>query len=85
MISFSLIQNKSQLNTYLELIKDSSLIAIDTEFKRINSYYPELCLIQIATGNHLECIDVLAIKDLEPLFEKIYEFCAISGAFRTIW
>ena len=73
MISFSLIQNKSQLNTYLELIKDSSLIAIDTEFKRINSYYPELCLIQIATGNHLECIDVLAIKDLEPLFEKIYE------------
>ena len=68
-----MIKNESQLNTYLELIKNSSLIGIDTEFKRIDSYYPELCLIQIATGEHLECIDVLAIKDLEPLFKKLYD------------
>jgi ribonuclease D len=73
-----LITSESQLNKYLQSIQNDSLLAIDTEFKRINSYYPELCLIQIAVGDRLECIDVLAIKNLEPLFEKLYDR-------QTIW
>jgi len=73
-----LITNESQLHKYLKSIQNDSLLAIDTEFKRIDSYYPELCLIQIAAGNYLECIDVLAIKNLEPLFEKLYDR-------KTIW
>jgi len=67
-----LITSESQLNNYLQSIQNDSLLAIDTEFRRIDSYFPELCLIQIAAGNYLECIDVLAIKNLEPLFEKLY-------------
>jgi len=73
-----LITSESQLNKYLQSIQNDSLLAIDTEFRRIDSYFPELCLIQIATGNYLECIDVLAIKNLEPLFEKLYDG-------KTIW
>ena len=73
-----MITSESQLNKYLQSIQNDSLLAIDTEFKRINSYYPELCLIQIAVGDRLECIDVLAIKNLEPLFEKLYDR-------QTIW
>jgi len=73
-----LIESKSQLNKYLHSIQNDTLLAIDTEFRRIDSYFPELCLIQIAAGNHLECIDVLAIKNLEPLFEKLYDS-------ETIW
>jgi len=73
-----LIESESQLNKYLQSIQNDSLLAIDTEFKRIDSYFPELCLIQIAAGNYLECIDVLAIKNLEPLFEKLYDS-------ETIW
>jgi len=68
-----LITSESQLNEYLQSIQNDSLLAIDTEFKRINSYYPELCLIQLAVGDHLECIDVLVIKNLEPLFKKLYD------------
>jgi ribonuclease D len=34
---------------------------------------PELCLVQIASKNHLECIDVLSINNLEPLFDKLYD------------
>jgi len=68
-----LISTSQQLENYLKVIKDESKLAIDTEFKRIDTYYPELCLIQIATSNSIECIDVLTIKDLEPLFKKLYD------------
>jgi len=67
-----LIQTKPQLERHLKTIDSESLLAIDTEFKRVNTYYPELCLVQIATSHSAECIDVLSIQDLEPLFEKLY-------------
>ena len=31
-----------------EIIKYSDYVAIDTEFVRINTYYPKLCLLQLA-------------------------------------
>jgi len=67
-----LIQTRPQLEKYLKTINRDSRLAIDTEFKRINTYYPQLCLVQIATTHSAECIDVLSINDLEPLFEKLY-------------
>lgn len=68
-----MIQNDAQLRDFLTLIKDESELAIDTEFKRVDTYYPVLCLVQIATNTFAECIDVLAIDNLEPLFEKLYQ------------
>ena len=68
-----MIKTNTQLNHYLDDIKDENLFAIDTEFRRIDSYYPELCLIQIATKNKLECFDVLSLDNLEPLFNKLYD------------
>ncbi len=67
-----MIQTQRQLEKYIETIIHDSYLAIDTEFKRIDTYYPELCLVQIATTHSIECIDVLSIDNLEPLFEKIY-------------
>ena len=67
-----MINTQQQLQNFLNAISGDSLLAIDTEFKRINTYYPELCLVQIATNNFIECIDILAIRDLKPLFEKLY-------------
>ena len=68
-----LIKNNEQLEKYLNGINEESILGIDTEFRRIDSYSPELCLIQIASKNHLECIDVLSINNLEPLFDKLYD------------
>ena len=68
----TLIQTRPQLERYLKTINRDCCIALDTEFKRISTYYPELCLVQIATTHSAECIDVLSIIDLEPLFEKLY-------------
>ena len=68
-----LIKNNEQLEKYLNDINEESILGIDTEFRRIDSYSPELCLIQIASINYLECIDVLSINNLEPLFDKLYD------------
>ena len=68
-----MITSNTQLSHFINEIKDEALIALDTEFKRVDSYFPELCLIQIATKDKLECIDVLAINNLEALFEKLYD------------
>jgi len=68
-----LIKNNEQLEKYLNDINEESILGIDTEFRRIDSYSPELCLVQIASKNHLECIDVLSINNLEPLFDKLYD------------
>jgi ribonuclease D len=68
-----LIKNNEQLEKYLNAINEESILGIDTEFRRIDSYSPELCLVQIASKNHLECIDVLSIDNLEPLFDKLYD------------
>ncbi|SFV84911.1 Ribonuclease D [hydrothermal vent metagenome] len=68
-----MITNNDELAEFLALIKDETELAIDTEFKWVSTYYPILCLIQIATKEVAECIDVVSIEDLEPLFEKLYQ------------
>ena len=68
-----MIKNDEQLEKYLKNINNDAILGIDTEFRRIDSYSPELCLIQIASKSHLDCIDVLSINNLEPLFDKLYD------------
>ena len=68
----TLIKTRPQLEQHLKTINRDSRIAIDTEFKRVDTYYPKLCLVQIATTHSVECIDALLINDLEPLYEKLY-------------
>jgi ribonuclease D len=68
-----LIKNDEQLEKYIKNINDDKILGIDTEFRRIDSYSPELCLIQIASKHNLECLDILSINNLEPLFDRLYD------------
>lgn len=53
-------------------LKRVSLAAIDTEFVREKTYYPQLCLIQIATRDDVACIDCLAPLDLSPVYAELF-------------
>ena len=52
----------------------SPFIAVDTEFMRENSYWPELCLIQVADAREAAAIDPMAPgMDLKPLLDLMTE------------
>ena len=64
-----LLTTTPALVTAIHTIRSADFIAIDTEFMRESTYYPQLCLIQICAGSHAFCIDPLAEgMDLSPLF-----------------
>ncbi len=66
------INTAEQLSAYCQKIQNTSVLALDTEFIREKTYHPKLCLIQVATEDTLVCIDPLAINDIEPLLDIIY-------------
>jgi len=67
------VQDKQALNTLCEALRGSEWLALDTEFLREKTYFPKLCLLQIASESLIACVDPLAIDDLTPLFEVIYD------------
>jgi len=67
------IDNTDALNQLCEQLKRSDWLAVDTEFHREKTYYPQLCLIQVATADVIACIDPLAIADLGPLLDLFYQ------------
>lgn len=48
-------------------------LTLDTEFIREKTYRPRLCLIQVANPDVVACIDPLAIGDLTPLLDLLYD------------
>lgn len=71
--SIETIDNDNALKDFCAAICKSDFIALDTEFMRERTYFPQLCLLQIATTEHLACIDPLAINNLEPLYEILFD------------
>jgi len=66
------IDNKQQLIEICQQFAQSEFLAIDTEFFRQTTYYPILALIQVCDGNEIAIIDPLAIDDLGPLMDVLY-------------
>ena len=64
---YQYIDSQQALTDFVAQIRSSEWIVIDTEFIREKTYYPQLCLIQIAAGEHMACIDPIAIDDLSEL------------------
>ncbi|MCB1758018.1 MAG: ribonuclease D, partial [Gammaproteobacteria bacterium] len=54
-------------------LQGKSWIAVDTEFFREKTYKPQLCLIQIATDEHLACIDPLALDSIDAFLDILFD------------
>lgn len=61
------ISEFDELAAFCERASASRILAVDTEFLRERTYYPKLCLIQIATHDESAAVDPLLIDDLSPL------------------
>lgn len=65
-----LITTTEALSDLCTRLAKSEFVAVDTEFMRENTYWPELCLVQIANTEEAAAIDPMAPGiDLGPLLE----------------
>ncbi|HJS41357.1 MAG TPA: ribonuclease D [Sphingomicrobium sp.] len=65
-----LITDSAALAALVERMTAAPFIAVDTEFMRENSYWPDLCLIQIASPDEAAAVDPKADGiDLKPLLD----------------
>lgn len=61
------VTDQDELERLCRNAAGSDWLGVDTEFVRESTYYPQLCLIQIATDDMLAAVDPLAGLDLSPL------------------
>ncbi|MBK8174483.1 MAG: ribonuclease D [Rhodospirillales bacterium] len=65
----TLITEAAELAAFCDRLAGADLIAVDTEFMRERTYWPKLCLVQVAGPDEAAAIDPLADgMDLSPLF-----------------
>ncbi|MFL6849947.1 MAG: ribonuclease D [Sphingomicrobium sp.] len=70
----SLITNTKELSALVARMSAHDFIAVDTEFMRENTYWPDLCLLQIANDDEAAAIDPTADGiDLSPLLDLLVE------------
>jgi ribonuclease D len=72
-MDFRIITTTQELNIFCKASHDVDWLALDTEFIREKTYYPNLCLVQIASEQDIVCVDTLAIDDLSSLKELLYQ------------
>src|SRR5688572_17214223 len=64
-----LITKTDELSQLVDRLSKHPFIAVDTEFMRENTYWPDLCLIQVASTEEAAAIDPKAEIDLKPLLD----------------
>jgi ribonuclease D len=70
----SFIDTPEQLAQFITAVRGSEWLALDTEFLRENTYFPQFCLLQIANDRQqVACIDPLALPSLDPLKGLLFD------------
>jgi ribonuclease D len=69
-----IIETTDDLRALVTDLSGAPYLALDTEFMRDQTYWPKLCLIQVASPEHAAIIDPLAPGiDLAPFYELLKE------------
>jgi ribonuclease D len=61
------IDRRDELPPLARTLESHASIGVDTEFLRERTFFPKLCLLQVAAGNDVWCVDTLRVGGLEPL------------------
>lgn len=79
MPSTPLITTSAGFEDFCRELEAAPAIAFDTEFVAEHTYRPVLCLLQVATADHLVAIDPLAVGDVSRFWRIL-----VSGDHETI-
>jgi ribonuclease D len=70
MIIHPLITTSAQLADFCSRLAQAPYVIVDTEFMRENTYYPDLCLVQLSDGKEAAAVDPKAEGiDLKPMLD----------------
>lgn len=70
----TLITTTNSLSELCNKLKESEYVTVDTEFIREKTYWPDLCLIQIADNKNAAVVDVLSPNiNIEPLLNIMHD------------
>ncbi len=68
------ISDSESLASFCARVGNSDYITVDTEFMRERTFWPQLCLVQVAGPDEATTIDPLAPGiDLKPLLDLLYD------------
>ncbi len=76
------ISSQKELIEFVDRASSSSVLAIDTEFMRERTYYPKLCLLQLASDDEIAIIDPFEIDDL-TILRTLFEDESIIKVFHA--
>ncbi len=70
----TLITTTNSLSELCNKLKESEYVTVDTEFIREKTYWPDLCLIQVADNKNAAVVDVLSPNiNIEPLLNIMHD------------
>jgi len=79
-----LITASGELEAICRRLAKSEFVAVDTEFMRENTYWPELCLVQIANQEEAAAIDPLSEGlDMSPLLDLLTDNEGVLKVFHA--
>ena len=78
-----LIDKTKDLEALVKRLSGEEFIAVDTEFMRENTYWPDLCLIQVAGGEEAAAIDPKADIDLTSLLDLFVDNADVLKVFHA--
>jgi len=65
------IDRDEELAALAHALESQAWIGVDTEFLRERTFFPKLCLLQLAAGGRIWCVDTLRISSLDPLMNAL--------------
>jgi ribonuclease D len=70
------IDREDELPALARALEPQAWIGVDTEFLRERTFFPKLCLLQLAAADRIWCVDTLRIGNLDPLMPVLTEAAA---------
>ena len=67
LLMIDVIETQAMLDASCNEATQKPWVGLDTEFERIRTYYPRLCLVQMSTPEMTVCVDPLVDLDFAPL------------------
>lgn len=67
------METQKELERVLPPLWESEVLAVDTEFMRRDTFFPQIALLQLSAGEHALLIDPLGIEDTSPIRDLFSE------------